>query len=263
MLQRAPRIELQPYIQSIWVSEREPSACGGQEITLPNKDVCIVIRFDGTAVELIDADGTANTVGPGVIEGIQTRPIIKERNCTRAVGAVLVPGALPALTHYNASNFTSAVTPLDAVISAPKTGSLIDQLSEAPGLETRLCLFEDFLLNLVTSSVHPIVSNALGHLNLETKVSDLVKASGISHRHFNHLFTLGVGVSPKYYQRLLRMQSGLAKLHHRQGISLSDVALSSGYADQPHFNREFKALTGVTPSVYAGSARRAPLHILR
>ncbi len=264
MLQRAPIARLQPYIESVWASARAAAECGGQEITLPNQNASIVMRLDGTSLDLIRQDNSVRSVGQAVIGGVQTRAFTKNRNCASAVGAVLKPGALPSLMGANAVEFTDDHIPLDAVLHRTVIQSTIEMLQEVSALEARLCMFEAFLLTLLPSRValHPVVQGALQGLHRESRIGDLVAASGISHRHFNHLFTLGVGVSPKYYQRLLRVNFGISALASHPAMRWSDVALGSGYADQPHFNREFRALTGLTPTIYARSHRRAPLHVV-
>ena len=42
----------------------------------------------------------------------------------------------------------------------------------------------------------------------------------------------------------------------RDGRDLADVAYTCGYYDQPHFNREFRALAQITPSDFV--ARELP-----
>ena len=53
---------------------------------------------------------------------------------------------------------------------------------------------------------------------------------------------------PKPLARILRFERAAARL--RQGAALADAALDSGYYDQAHFNRDFRAFAGVTPTEY-------------
>ena len=55
-------------------------------------------------------------------------------------------------------------------------------------------------------------------------------------------------MAPKALARLLRFERALQRV--RAGADLVDVALDSGYYDQAHFNRDFRAFAGVTPTEY-------------
>jgi len=52
-------------------------------------------------------------------------------------------------------------------------------------------------------------------------------------------------LGPKAVARILRFQRALRLLS--EGRALADVAYYCGFADQPHLNREFRALAGGTP----------------
>ena len=69
-------------------------------------------------------------------------------------------------------------------------------------------------------------------------------AAAISPRRFRE----HVGLPPKALARILRFERAAERL--RGGADLSDAALDSGYYDQAHFNRDFKAFAGVTPTEY-------------
>lgn len=56
------------------------------------------------------------------------------------------------------------------------------------------------------------------------------------------------GLSPKALARLIRIEHAAQRM--REGEPLADVAYSSGYADQPHFNRDFRELVGCAPGEF-------------
>ena len=55
------------------------------------------------------------------------------------------------------------------------------------------------------------------------------------------------GYGPKMLDRVLWMNVALD--HARTGLALADVAMLTGYADQAHFTRDVKALTGLPPKI--------------
>jgi AraC-like DNA-binding protein len=65
-------------------------------------------------------------------------------------------------------------------------------------------------------------------------------------------FTRRFALSPHRYQTQLRVDAARALL--AQGHQAVEVAGAVGFADQSHFIRRFKAITGVTPGRYQGLA---------
>lgn len=55
-----------------------------------------------------------------------------------------------------------------------------------------------------------------------------------------------VGLSPKVFQRVLRMQRFLAATERLDG--LANAAAEAGYSDQPHMTREVRSLAGLSPT---------------
>jgi AraC-like DNA-binding protein len=83
-------------------------------------------------------------------------------------------------------------------------------------------------------------------------VRDLAGELGCSRRHLARSVGAELGLPPKALARVLRFERATALL--RAGHDLADVAYSCGYYDQPHFNRDFRALAGTTPTGFLARA---------
>jgi AraC-like DNA-binding protein len=81
-------------------------------------------------------------------------------------------------------------------------------------------------------------------------VGDVVQRIGLSSRRFVDLFRAEVGLSPKVYCRIRRFNEALRRVEQLTDVDWVDVALSCGYFDQAHFNHDFRAFSGVSPSTY-------------
>jgi transcriptional regulator GlxA family with amidase domain len=82
-------------------------------------------------------------------------------------------------------------------------------------------------------------------------VAEMSRGTGMSPRALQRWFATHVGVPPRTYLRLLRFHKAFELLPAQP--SLADHAAASGFADQAHMARDFRALAGVP----AGQARRA------
>jgi AraC-like DNA-binding protein len=77
----------------------------------------------------------------------------------------------------------------------------------------------------------------------------LARAAGTSVRGLERAFDRDYGLSPRQYLRRLRMQTACQQLVSTRS-TLAQVADRCGFADQSHFNRDFKRMTGMTPRAY-------------
>jgi AraC-like DNA-binding protein len=68
---------------------------------------------------------------------------------------------------------------------------------------------------------------------------------GLSERQLERLFNLRAGLAPKAFARILRVRRAL--ISARRGGSLAAAAAAHGFADQAHFNRDVRSLTGRAP----------------
>jgi len=80
-----------------------------------------------------------------------------------------------------------------------------------------------------------------------TRIDSLARAAALSMRGFQLRFRASVGLTPKEFARLSRLQ---ATLHALDGSdeTISAVASDRGFADQAHASRELRRVTGHTPA---------------
>ncbi len=91
------------------------------------------------------------------------------------------------------------------------------------------------------------------------RVDDLAAICRLSPRQLERKTLDSVGLSPKFFLRILRVQTATATAKRDPSRSLADVALELGFHDQAHMNRDFRLLTGQPPTYYRSAPDKALL----
>lgn len=87
------------------------------------------------------------------------------------------------------------------------------------------------------------------HLDQDIRLADLAQILDMSPFHFSRLFKRSLDISP--YQYLLHQRIERAKeLLKQSDRSIMEIALSCGFNSHSHLSKQFRQLTGMTPSVY-------------
>ena len=133
--------------------------------------------------------------------------------------------------------------------------SIADRLWDAATPEEQLAILQDALLEKGRNRliVHPAVHYAVEMVERSCgagPVNALVERIGMSSRRFLDVFQSQVGLSPKTFCRIRRFAAALQRIERAVDVDWVDVALSCGYFDQAHFNHDFRAFSGVSPSAY-------------
>jgi AraC family transcriptional regulator len=95
-------------------------------------------------------------------------------------------------------------------------------------------------LELVTAAIAEKIGEPIS-------VSMLSSVVGLSRSYFSHAFRRSVGLTPHAHVVRLRIERAMTLMAHTEA-SLTEVALTVGFADQSHFSRAFRRLTGLTPA---------------
>jgi AraC-like DNA-binding protein len=141
---------------------------------------------------------------------------------------------------------------------------LHERLIAAPSAGTRFGLLEDFLLSRARFSVRrdPGVAAALAAVeaNPSVQMAEVRRLTGLSMKRMIALFRSEVGLAPKAYARVRRLQAALRQLG-AGAVGGARVAADAGYFDQAHFVREFRSFTAMTPSQYGRQRLVLPSHV--
>jgi AraC-like DNA-binding protein len=130
-----------------------------------------------------------------------------------------------------------------------------DQLWETPGAEARFLILERALLARARGRFdrHPVVMRAVALFDRShgaLSVGQVVRRTGISQRRLVELFWNEVGLSPKRFCRVRRFNDVLRRVESFSDVDWTEVAHVCGYFDQAHFNHDFRAFAGLSPSEY-------------
>ena len=181
------------------------------------------------------------------VAGMTDRPVATE--FTGAAGGVqidLTPLGARRILGLPMDELTRQVVAVETLLGR----ELVERLHEAPGWPARFALLDAALLRRVAAGPEPAPEVAWTYARLvradgRLAVGPLAAEVGWSRRHLAARWRRDVGLGPKAVARVLRFQRAVRLL--REGRDLADVAYDCGYADQPHLNREFRALGGGTP----------------
>ncbi|SPT57684.1 helix-turn-helix domain-containing protein [Actinomadura madurae] len=135
-----------------------------------------------------------------------------------------------------------------------EAAALVERLADAPSWEARFAILDGFLLRRLDAGPVPDreVVRAWRLLNEDFAVSvaGIAADVGWSRKHLTNRFREQAGLPPKVMARVLRFRRAVDLLG--RGAGLAEAAFACGYYDQAHLNREFRALSGCTPTELIG-----------
>lgn len=262
-----PKGLLATYIKSIWVSDNY-SPASSRERVLPNGASQLIINLGHQKFRHFDTADShrEKDYDPALITGIYTSNIFLDSySRISTIGAIFRPGALSALFNRPANVFTNDVVSLQNLMGS-QISALRQRLIEEASAEEKCKLLGTFLYRHLNDSFQPnpaIIYSVkqLNNKNGMPRIAEIRDKTGYSRRHFSGLFKELVGITPKQYAQIRRFQFTLTLMQYRNIQDWVDIALAGGYYDQSHFNRNFKSLSGISPTEYYRNQGEALNHL--
>lgn len=272
--------ELSPWIRCVWgLSAQNAVGAPAPEPIVPDGCPEIILNLaDPFQREL--ASGETALQPQLMYVGQITGPMrVGPSGLCRVVGIRLQPWSGHAVTGVEAvemrdqevawGDLGSRPSGVRGPVSASLLDALSERLSELPidgwGPEVFRSVGRQLLADSPRGRYAGLASKVVAEIERTSgriTVRSVARRLYSSERTVQRVMRESVGLSPVVLGRILRFQSALGQLISDPAISLGRVAVASGYHDQPHFNREFRRLTGTTPSSFLGTDRSLTDHFV-
>lgn len=123
------------------------------------------------------------------------------------------------------------------------------QIFEIKDRTSQIEYIETLLLSIFKEKKDTLIENLLIDIESDLSISEIAFKNGISRQYFNQYFKLKIGKSPSEYRKISRFRKSL-NLFNQQKKSFTEISYDNLFFDQSHFNRDFKALTNLTPKEF-------------
>jgi AraC-like DNA-binding protein len=271
---RAPAPPLAGLVRSLVYRSGEQPRRSVEKI-LPGPQTGLWVNLNRDAFRSFDQAGRASQVSGAMLAGPASRASVIEFEQGHA--HVCVTFALGAASRFVAAPLALArdeMVPLEVLWGAPGA-SLRERLLEASTPTDALAVTEAVLLEQLTGAEAPdptVVAAAralsrgvqvgeAGALSRGGRVGEMAADLGLLPRTLRRRFTAAVGLTPKRFARVQRLQRLVRDLDGQRDADWAALAACHGYADQSHLADEFRELAGVTPGEYLRSRVNGPNHL--
>lgn len=233
-----PPPDLAAYVECFWTKDvRIPNGAGPAQRVLPDGCVDLLFHLE---------------TGKSEVVGTMTQAFVVPPVIGRALyfAARLRPGAASAILRASVHEVTDQHVPLGSCWH--DAGALFDVLSASGSARRRVELLSNRLRRAVAREAPPDlrVAHAIGRLSTRhaPNIHALQRELGLTRQHLARLFKQHVGIAPKLFHRVMRLQRVVRRLGSGSAVDGATLALDHGFNDQAHLLRDFRLLAGVTPS---------------
>jgi AraC-like DNA-binding protein len=245
----APAAPLRPFV-SHYAGTRMHDVPLCQHAGLPSRYIDLIVSL-AAPIEIARMPGPQP---PGAyrafVSGLQHAPaLVRMGGELDCLHVFLKPAATRALLGISARDVASRVVPLDDIDGA-MYDELIGRLGGAHTWKERFAAVDGVLLGRLQPVTMPDdmawAWRSLASSHGGIAIHDLARDVGFSRRHFGERFASEFGIAPKAAARVFRFEHA-CRLFLRTPRRIVDVAMASGFHDQPHMVREWHALAGCSP----------------
>lgn len=238
---RKPSEALAPFVDHLWEKQVDVSGIIPYDIEtiFPEDQTVLTYSFGKDYYR-----SHANTDDFKPINGIQLEGLHQAPNFYKHQPGIHIFG----VKFRVGGLFAFLASPISATNNESTEANLLflglPELDQEMSFDQRCETIEVYLLN------HLIEKQAKKYLKLLLMLQDVEVDSNTlpsSYKTLSRLFQEVIGISPKEYVQIKRINQSLALFASTKDIKSQDLADQLGYYDSAHFINEFKKYTGKTP----------------
>ena len=260
MIEAQPAPDLAPVVECYWEGWGDIPPL--REKIMPRLNIELMFNLKGKH-RILELDGTEidDPHNQGWLSGMQRRYMLIETYDGSHFAAIrLKPWGAWRLLRESMQTVSGAV-PETQDLWGQSAESMLDRLLSAPNLFARFDIMESFLrkrLDLRKDNDPGVVqaSRLLRHSQGCMRINSVCDDVGTSRATLNRKFRQQIGLTPKTYARVVRIEALSMHLARNGPDHWAGVAEDFGYHDQSHLSHDFREFFGATPEEYL--AKMAP-----
>jgi AraC-like DNA-binding protein len=248
-----PAEALRPFISFYWILELDSSLMpSAKQRIIPNGCVELIFHF-GDRLNTLFPNQKPELQPQSLISGQSTRFYdVEQSGKTGMLSILFKPHGARMFFDLPISEITNQNVDL-TLLGHQIAPELTEKIALAGDHKTRISIIEDYLISKLTDQ-HLYNSRRLArtieiinrHKGL-VSVGEIASIACLSHKQYDRIFYDFVGLHPKEFLKIVRLQYVFHHHKYNQNETLTELAYACGYYDQAHFVNDFKSLTGLTP----------------
>jgi len=233
------------------------------ERIMPNGQAHLVVNlaqdefttYDSLRTERVDRHSGA------VLSGPHAQPMVIDTRAQHWLAAVeFRSGGAGHFFSIPISEVCNQVVQLENVWGCGGS-SLRERLLEASTPAAKFLVLEEVLLQHLSPVFDPAIQYAIAALQRAAPVSQVASRLGLLPRTLRRRFSSQVGITPKRFARVHRLQRVLRAARQSRDPDWCALAAEQGYTDQAHLIHDFRDLAGITPEGYRPHSSRRNNHV--
>lgn len=233
------KLNLDFVVDKFWMSKRD---CNSKQLRYE-------ILPDGCSDIVLELSESGNNA---FIYGTTTyNKKISLKPNTDYLGFKLKPGTEILSKRFNTRDLINDVIELERGEFHFSSNYFFDSLIKIPSFDNKINFIKEILQEHNSFSINERMAAILDYIHLKrgsVSTKELAKKHNLSERQIERTFKDKNGITPKLYSRIIRFQGAMQAIESGRNLNMADIAFNLGYSDQAHMTREFRSLSGKTPT---------------